>query len=197
MQISNAKEVILHHEAEWTRILSDENDKQSLLRYGMVLLTIAYVLLFALSLVVGMAVTSILPFSALHIITSVAIQFALSIASLYFVPMILASLAPSFGGQNNPMNALKLFVFASTPAWLGMAVSMIPLLGWLAAIAGGIFAIYLFWHHVAEAMSIPAEKKVGYVVVAVIVLVVINIVIGMIGAGIANLVSPYSYHIGY
>ena len=96
------------------------------------------------------------------------------------------------------MSALKLYVFAATPAWLGTSISAIPVIGWLVALAGGIYAIYLFWQHVADAMTVPAEKKVGYVIVSVIVLAVIYWVIGLIGAGIAFSVSPYSLHaVGY
>jgi hypothetical protein len=196
MKISNAKEIILHHEAEWTRIMSDENDKQSLLRYGMTLLVIAYALLFLLTLLVSMVVSAVVPFSAMHAVTSVIIEFVLGVASLYFVPPILGSIAPSFGGKNDTMNALKLYVFAATPAWMGMSIAIIPLIGWLVAIAGAVYAIYLFWSHFAGAMSIPEDKKVGYVIVSIVVLAVIQIVIEIIGGGIANMVVPYSYHYG-
>jgi hypothetical protein len=197
MKISNAKEIILHENAEWTRIMSEENDKQSLLRYGMVLILIAYALMLVFSLLFTMNVAFIGAFSTTYIITSVVIQFALGIASLYFIPAILAALAPSFGGKNDSMSALKLFVFAATPSWIGTALSRIPVLGWLVALAGAIYAIYLFWQHVAEAMSIPAEKKVGYVIVSVVVLAVIFFVIGAIGTGIAAMVSPVSvFHVG-
>jgi hypothetical protein len=198
MQLSNAKEIVLHQNAEWTRVMSDESERQSLLRYGMTLILIAYALLFILTTLVSMAISTIIPFSAVHVVASVVVEFALAVATLYFVPQILASLAPSFGGTNNPLNALKLYVFAATPAWIGMALAVIPVLGWLAALAGGIYAIYLFWQHFADAMSIPADKKVGYVVVAVITLVVIEFVIGMIGTGIANAVAPSPiYHFGH
>jgi hypothetical protein len=196
MKISNSQQIILHHEAEWARIVADENDKQSLLRYGMAMIIIAYALVFVLSLLFGMSAGYGGVFSSTYIIISVVIQFVLAVASLYFIPMILAALAPSFGGKNDTLNALKLFVFAETPAWIGLAISRIPVLGILAIIAGAVFAIYLFWQHVGDAMSIPSEKKVGYVVVAVVVLGVIYIVIGAIGGAIANIVSPVSYHIG-
>lgn len=197
MQISNAKEIVLHQNAEWTRMMTEETDRASLLRYGLTLMLIAYALLFVLTALFWMAIGSVIPFSALHAVMAVGVQCALSVASLYFVPQILATLAPSFGGKNDSLNALKLFVFAGTPAWLGTAIGIVPIVGWLLALAGAIFAIYLFWQHVAEAMSIPADKKIGYVVVGILILAVVSIVIGMIGNGIANAVAPYPvYHFG-
>ncbi len=198
MKISNAKDVLLTQNAEWTRIMSEENDKQSLLRYGMMLIAIVYAILFAFSLLFTMNMAFIGGISTTYIITMVVVQFALGIASLYFIPMILAAIAPSFGGKNDSLNALKLFVFTATPSWIGTAFSRIPILGWLIALAGGVYAIFLFWSHVDEAMSIPADKKVGYVIVSVLVLAVIYIVIGAIGGGVAAMVSPVSvFHVGY
>ena len=198
MKISSAKDVLMSPNAEWTRIMFEENDKQSLLRYGMTLIAIAYAILFLLSLLFTMNVGFIGAFSSTYMITMVVVQFILGIASLYFIPAILAAIAPSFGGKNDSLGALKLFVFAATPSWIGTALSRIPVLGWLVALAGAIYAIYLFWQHVSEAMSIPAEKKVGYVIVSVIVLAVIFFVIGAIGTGIAAMVSPVSvFHVGY
>lgn len=197
MQLSNAKEIVLNQNAEWSRVMSDESERQSLLRYGMTLILIAYALRFLLSLLFSSILSAFVPYGTLYMVSSVVVEFALAIAALFFVPQILAALAPSFGGKNDSLNALKLYVFAATPAWLGMALSVIPVLGWLAAIAGGLYGIYLFWQHFADAMSIPAEKKVGYVILAVVVLAVIQIVIGAIGGAIAMAIAPYSfYHVG-
>ncbi|HET6400268.1 MAG TPA: Yip1 family protein [Candidatus Kapabacteria bacterium] len=197
MQLSNAKEIVLNQNAEWTRVMSDESERQSLLRYGMTLILIAYALRFLLSLLFASVMSAFVPYGTLYMVTSVVIEFALAIAALYFVPQILAALAPSFGGKNDSLNALKLYVFAATPAWLGMALSVIPVLGWLAAIAGGVYSIYLFWQHISDAMSIPAEKKVGYAILAVVIIVVIEMVIGAIGGAIAMAIAPYSfYHVG-
>ncbi|HEY3876506.1 MAG TPA: Yip1 family protein [Candidatus Kapabacteria bacterium] len=192
MQFSNAIAIVRNQNAEWDRMKAEESQRQNLLRYGIMMLIVAYALLFVLTAVFSTVASLFVPFSAVHAVTSVVVQFALAIASLYFVPQILAAIAPSFGGQNDALNALKLYVFAMTPAWIGQTVGVIPLLGWLAALAGGIYAIYLFWQHISDALSVPADKKIGYVIVSVLVLVVVFFVIGAIGEGIAAIVSPYS-----
>ena len=195
MQLSNAKAIVLHQNTEWSRVMGEETERQSLLRYGITLIVISYVLLFLLSLLFSMAISVIAPYSSLHIVANVIVDFALAVATLYFVPQILAALAPNFGGQNDSLNALKLYVFAATPMWLGMSIVAIPVIGWLAAIAGAFYGIYLFWQHFAQAMSIPEDRKIGYVLVAILVIAVIELIIGAIGAGIANAVSPvYLYH---
>jgi hypothetical protein len=192
MNLANAKNVVLSQQSEWTRVMSEENDKSSLIRYGMTLIVITYAIMLVLSLVFNSGMGVFVSFSMTYVITMIVIQFVLAIASLYFIPMILAAIAPSFGGKNDALNALKLYVFVETPAWIGMAISRLPVIGWLVAIAAAIYAIYLFWLHVSEAMTVPEDKKIGYVIVSVIVLAVIYFVIGAIGAGIAAMVSPVS-----
>lgn len=195
MQLSNAKAIVLNPTTEWSRVMSEENERQSLLRYGITLIVISYVLLFLLSLLFSMVISVFAPFSAMHIVANVIVDFALAIATLYFVPQILASLAPNFGGKNDALSALKLYIFAATPMWLGMSIAVIPVIGWLAAIAGAIYGIYLFWQHFAQAMSIPEDRKIGYVIVSIIVIGLIEVVISAIGNGIANVVSPITiYH---
>lgn len=194
MQISNAKSIVFNQDAEWSRMMAEESERQSLIRYGITLTIVAYVLLFALTFLFSMAISTIVPFSAMHMMTSVIVQFALAVASIYIVPQILAALAPSFGGENNSLNALKLYVFASTPIWLGSAVAVIPVLGWLVAFAGLLFGAYLFWKHFEQAMSIPTDKKIPYLIVSVIILAVVYFVIGGIGSMVANMVSPVGYY---
>ena len=177
--------------------MTSESERQSLLRYGMMLIFIAYALRFALTLVFAGIMSAFVPYGTLYIVSSLVIEFLLAIAALYFIPQILAALAPSFGGKNDSLNALKLYVFAATPGWLGMALAVIPILGWLAAIAGGLYSLYLFWLHFADALTIPADKKVGYVILSIVVIGVIYFVIGAIGGGIAMAIAPYSlYHVG-
>jgi hypothetical protein len=192
MRVSNSKNIVLSPDSEWSRILTEETERQSLVRYGITMTIIAYFFLFLLTFAFSALVSTLVPFAATHVMVSVVIQFALAVASIYIVPQILASVAPTFGGENNGLNALKLYVFASTPAWLGTSVSVIPVIGWLAAIAGVVYAIYLFWKHFAEAMSIPEDKKIQYLAVAVVLLIVVNLVIGAIGTAIANVVAPVS-----
>jgi hypothetical protein len=196
MQISSSKNIVLSPDSEWTRIMAEESERQSLIRYGISMNIVAYALLFAFSFVFSAMISTLLPFSATHVVASVVVQFLLSVASIYIVPQVLASIAPNFGGENNALNALKLFVFASTPAWLGMAVAVIPIIGWLAALAGGLYAIYLFWKHFAEAMSIPEDKKISYLVTAVLLLIVVNVAIGVLGRAVSNMVAPLpGFHI--
>jgi hypothetical protein len=201
MQISQAKSILLQQQSEWTKVLGETEERQSYINYGIILTVLAHIAMF-----IGSAFIS----SALHFMGAYGygagyfavyegIELVLAIATLYIIPPVLAAIAPSFGGQNNSLNALKLFVFAMTPAWIGSMLGILPVIGWLGAIAGSIYAIILFWQHVDEAMSVPADKKVIYVIASIVCIGVIMWVISAVAMGIAagmfvhNVIGPHVF----
>src|SRR5262245_33406126 len=105
MQISQAKAILFQHQSEWSRILGEENERQSYIQYGIMLTIIAHIATFignaflasALSMGFGFG------FGMSYWLTFEIIQVVLAIATLYSVPQILAALAPSFGGQNSSL----------------------------------------------------------------------------------------------
>jgi len=165
--------------------MAEENERGSLISYAIMLIVIsnAAKLIGSLFISTGLA---FIGFSSTYWIATHALTIVFEIIALFITPMILSKVAPSFGGQSNDLNALKLYVFCMTPAWIGGILGIIPFLGWLGALAGGIFAIYLFWQHSADAMGVPEEKKVGYVVVAAVCIVVLYLIFGAITATIAG-----------
>jgi hypothetical protein len=189
MQLARAKNIILQDKTEWPLYMAEENDRSSLMKYAITLILVGHILQALGSFFFVAALSSIVGvhwgmdyWFVMHILRAV-----LDIGFLFVVPMILGTIATSFGGQNDTMSALKVYVYAMTPGWIGGILAFIPIIGWLAALAGGLYGIYLFWIHIDDAMKIPADKKVGYVVVSLLVIIVVNVVIGFIVNGIVGM----------
>ncbi len=185
MQIGRSVQIVTQETTEWPRFMAEENERAALIRYGITLIIAANVAQAIGSMIVtaGFAFIGLWApyFLAMH-----ALRLAFEITALFFVPKILSTLAPSFGGSKNELSALKLYVYAMTPAWLGMVLMFIPILGWIAALAGGIYAFYLFWMHSAEAMTVPEDKKVGYVLFSILIVAVIYWIITLIVTAIVT-----------
>ena len=58
--------------------------------------------------------------------------------------LIIDGLAPTFSGQKNQENAMKLAVYSMTPAWLAGVFALIPGLGFLRLLAL-LYSVYVFW----------------------------------------------------
>ena len=111
------------------------------------------------------------------------LSWLIALVVVYVVALIVNALANTFGGQKNQVQALKAVAYSYTAAWVAGIGVIIPWLGWLIAIAGGIYGIYLLYLGLPHTMKCPQEKSGGYTAVAVIITIVLSWVLGMLIVG--------------
>lgn len=114
------------------------------------------------------------------------LTYVLSLVFLYVTALIINALAPTFGGQKDSIQALKAITFASTASWVAGAGQIVPGIGWLIAIAGGIYGIYLLYLGLPHTMKCPPDKAGGYTVVVVIVSIVLYLIIGAVAGSVVG-----------
>ena len=112
------------------------------------------------------------------------VGYALGLAMAYVMALIIDALAPSFGGEKNPVQALKTVAYAWTASWVAGIGQIVPGLGWLIAIAGGIYGIYLLYLGLPYTMKAPADKAAGYTAVSVIIAIVLSWICALVVGGI-------------
>jgi len=66
-----------------------------------------------------------------------------------------------------------------TPIWVGGILNIIPAIGWLGTLFG-LYGLYLLYIGLSPLMKTPEEKKLGYVIVSIVVLLVVYFVIAAI-----------------
>jgi hypothetical protein len=174
MQIGNligrAKSILLTPRAEWQVIAAETDTIPGIYTgYIMILAAIPALKLLVSSRFLG---ASILPIA----ITT----YVLSLAGTFLVALIVDALAPTFGGQKDRVQALKVVAYAYTASWVAAIIGIVPGLGLLSALAGAIYGLYLLYLGLPFTMKCPAEKSLGYTVVTVIVVIVVSIVLGLI-----------------
>lgn len=129
-----------------------------------------------------------LHWTIIPIIAIAALSYVTSLIGVYVIGFIIDALAPSFDGQKNPVQAMKLAVYAYTAAWVGGIFNLLPILGILALVAA-LYGFYLLWLGLPKLMKSPQEKTAGYFVVTIIAAILVYIVIGaVIGAVTATMV---------
>ena len=112
------------------------------------------------------------------------VQYVLTLVLAYVMALIIDALASSFGGTKNPVQALKTVAYAWTAGWVAGIAVIVPWIGWLVAIAGAIYGIYLLYLGLPHTMRCPADKAGGYTAVAVIIAIVLSWIVGMVVGGI-------------
>jgi len=113
-------------------------------------------------------------------------QYVLSLIGIYVFALIVDALAPSFDGQKNRIQALKVVVYAYTAAWVAGILTLIPALG-LLSLLGGIYSLYLLYLGLPRVMRAPESKALGYtavcVIVGIILFAIVGAVVGLLGFG--------------
>ncbi|KIQ98135.1 Yip1 family protein [Lysobacter sp. A03] len=115
------------------------------------------------------------------------LTYALSLVLVYVVALIVNALAPSFRGQKNQVQALKTIAYAYTAAWVAGIGVIIPWLGGIIGLVGGIYSIYLLYLGLSHTMKNPPEKSLGYTVVIVVITLVLSLLIGVVVAGVTGI----------
>jgi hypothetical protein len=117
-------------------------------------------------------------------IGGMVLKYLLSLAVAYVVALIINALAGTFGGQKDMVQALKTVAYSWTAAWIAGIAVIIPWIGWLVAIAGAIYGIYLLYLGLPFTMKCPPEKAGGYTALTVVIAIVLSWIVGIIVAGV-------------
>jgi hypothetical protein len=186
--IERAKKICLTPRDEW-KVIAGETTPTSTLLTGYVLP------LAAVSAVAGFIGGSVvghsLPFMGTYRVpffsglVLAAFSVAMAVVSVFVLSAVITALAPTFGGQKDGAQAMKLAVYAYTPAWIAGALQILPALGVLAALAG-LYGLYVLYLGISTLMRCPPEKALPYTAVVVVVAIILTVVLGAIGGTIAG-----------
>ncbi|MEO8810837.1 MAG: Yip1 family protein [Rhodanobacter sp.] len=115
------------------------------------------------------------------------VSYILTLALAYVMALIINALAGSFGGTQDKVQALKTVAYAWTAWWIAGIGVIVPWLGWLILVAGGIYSIYLLYLGLPHTMRCPPEKAGGYTAVSVLIAMVlgwiVTLLVGLIFVG--------------
>ena len=179
--IERAKNICLSPKTEWEVISAETTETQALM--------LGYVApLAAIGAVAGFVGNSIIGHSSFFLgnyrtpifmgLGIAVLTFVMAFVAVFVLSLIINALAPTFGGEKNSAQALKVAVYSYTPAWIVGIFYLIPGLSILAVL--GLYALYLLYLGLPKLMKSPEDKAIGYTAVVVICAIVLSIVIGVL-----------------
>lgn len=130
-----------------------------------------------------------------------ALIFALVVAAITVVitTAVFNFLAGTFRGTPNFSRAFAAVSLAAIPSWVAGAIgAIVPFIGLLLALAGGILTLIYLYRIMPLALNVPQDKRIVHYVVSLVVIMIINFVLGMMmGMGmVANDYQSGSYSSG-
>jgi len=190
--VQRVKDIIVKPAETWPVIAQEPADWQTLYVPYMVILAA----IPALASFVGFSIIGMGGFGMsmrIPIISGLGMMVSQYVMTLVMVGVwgwLINLLAGTFGGQANLMNAVKLSVYASTPAMVAGIFSAIPGLAVLGMI-GGLYSLYVLYLGMAVLMKNPPEKSLPYVAVAAVIGIVGSVVVSAFSAMLMP--SPMSH----
>jgi hypothetical protein len=193
--VDRAKNICLTPTTEWPVIAAEPASTQGLVTgYVLPLAAIGAVAGFVGGSIVGRTLPFIGTYRVPFISGLVLAVFALGMAvvGVFVLSLVINALAPTFGGEQNQIQAMKVAVYSYTPAWVAGVLYLVPLLG-IFVIFASLYGMYLLYLGLPRLMKCPEDKAIPYTAVVIICAIVLSVVItgisamvagaGMIGAG--------------
>ncbi len=181
--VARAKNICLTPGTEWPAIAAESTATGALITgYVLPLAAIGAVAGFIGGSIIGRS----LPFVGYYRVPIVSglvlaiFMLVMAVAMVFILSFIIDALAPTFGGQKDRAQALKLAVYSYTPAWVAGVLQILPLLGILGVLAG-LYGIYLLYLGLPVLMKNPADKSIPYTAVVVVIAIVVTFIMMAIG----------------
>jgi len=121
-------------------------------------------------------------------VTGAVIGYVLALVSAFLLAKIIDALAPNFGGQKNPVQAMKVAAYSGTAAYLTGIFQLVPALAILGIL--GLYSLYLLYLGLPRLMKAPEDKAMGYTVVTVLVAIVLFVVVSTVTAALTSALVP-------
>ena len=110
--------------------------------------------------------------------TNAAIGYALALVGVFVFALIIDAIAPSFGGQRNQVQALKVAAFSWTPSWVGGVFTLVPALSIIYLVCS-LYSLYLLYAG-SPLMKTPKDKVVPYAIVLILVGIVLFVMLAAV-----------------
>lgn len=176
-----AKKILLQPKQEWEVISGESTSMADLYTgYAMPLAAIGPVCsVIGLSVVgISLPIVGTYRVPIMSSILSAIVQYALALAAVYILAIVIDYITPKFEGLRDMGQALKLATYSSTASWVAGIFILVPVLAILGLV--GLYSIYLLYAGTPILMKVPREKAAIFTAVVIVAAIVFFTVINMI-----------------
>lgn len=177
--INRSSGIILNPQLEWQKI----NEETSGTKDVLMNFVLPYLVLNFIASVIGSFLFSPFFVSTFYIIAYALVNVIVYLVVLYLTPIILQALSNSFSAEVDKTKVFKLIAYTFTPSYIiGILVGLFPLLSILSIV--GLYGLYIMWIGFDIMIKMPADKKVGFYIVSLLIVLaefmIISLILGAI-----------------
>lgn len=184
--VARVQAILLSPKTEWDRIDTEPATTQGLFTgYAMILAAIPAVAQIIGGLFPVCFFGVCVRHNLLFVIAGAIVTYVIGLVGVFVIALIANELAPSFDGQKNSVQALKLIVYSWTAAWLAGIFAILPALALLSIV--GLYSFYLMYVGAPRIMKVPESKALGYTAVTIVIAIVVYLVIAAISGVVVGM----------
>jgi hypothetical protein len=174
--VTRVKNILLSPTTEWPVIAAEPTDAARLYQ-GYVLPLAAIPPLCTLlggmlsSLQLGLGFT----------ISTAILGYVMSLLGVFLVGLIIAKLAPRFGGQEDLVQGLKVAAYSSTASWIAGVFHLVPYLGIVGTLLS-LYGLYLFYTGLPVLMRTPQSNSLAYTITVIVIAIAVVLCLSLLAA---------------
>jgi hypothetical protein len=185
--IQRIQNILLKPATEWDVIAAEPATTQSVMTYAAIVSAIPAIASTIGGFVPACAFGICVHLNPIFVVVGGIVRYIVGLVGVYLIALIVDALAPSFGGEKNQIQALKVTVYSFTAAWLAGIFGIYPMIALLSIV--GLYSLYLLYLGLPKLMKSPPDKALVYTIVSVIAGIVVFLVVGAVGGMVQNIGS--------
>jgi hypothetical protein len=196
------KGLLLSPHAEWQLIADEPATPHTIYRdYVLILALIPAACGFLRGVYLGWLVPKVhyYPIGPIRGLGYAIVSYALSLVAIFIFSVVIDLLAPTYGGRRQPVQALKVAAYSYTGIALGGLASLFVWLGFIVALAGLAYSVFLLHMGLAHAMKSDPDRNAAYTTVSIVLGLLLtwgvgSIVRAFVGFGPFGPWGPFGTH---
>lgn len=116
--------------------------------------------------------------SVFSVVGDAVATYALTLLSVYLLAVIIDQFAPQFGGERSRIQAFKVAAYSGTAGWVAGVFMLLPTIGGLFAVLGGLYSLYLLYLGLPKLMRSAPAFTLNYFALTLVAAFIMAILIG-------------------
>lgn len=179
IDVNRLKGILLQPGATWKAIDGEFTKPGSIYRNWVLPLALIGPICGAIgTLVFGMSfgVVGFYRLPIMNVVTILAVDYVLGVVGVWVLSLVISLLAPTFGGQRNDVQGLKVAAYATTAWFVAGVFQLLPQLA-LVRVLVSLYSVYLVFSGVPLVMKPSKDQAMGYAIVAVLGAIVVALLV--------------------
>jgi len=189
--VDRAKNILITPKTEWEVIKNESSSVQQIITGYVLPLS----LIPTIAIILGWGLIGVIFTSFTYGLILGLVVFINAIIGVIVSALIIDALAPNFGSQKDLVKSTQLVAFSMTPGWIAGIINILPVIGWIGSLAS-LYGLYLLYLGLGPLKGTPEDKKIGYLIVSILVIILLYFIVSAILTAILFSVFGFSMMYG-